>query len=75
MALLVGFPMIDGRSMNWLSGLHIAVGRENAGSSVPALASFFLGRPWLNGHKAKPLPNYHDNVIGIGDQVFIFDAE
>ena len=75
MALLVGLHMIDGLSMNCLSGLHIAVGRENAGSSVPSLASLFFGRPWLNWHKAKPLPNYHENVIGIGDQVFIFDAE
>ena len=75
MALLVGFHMIDGLSMSWLSGLHIAIGRENAGSSVPSLASHFPGRRWLSGHKAKPLPNYHYNIIGIGDQVFIFDAE
>ena len=74
MALLVGFHMIDGLSINWLSGLHIAVGCENAGSLVVALASHFPGRRWLNWHKAKPLPNYHDNIIGIGDQVFIFDA-
>ena len=67
--------MIDGLSMILLSGLHIAVGRENAGSSVPALASFFQDRLWLSGHKAKPLPNYHDNISGIGDQVFIFEAE
>ena len=73
--LLVGFPMIDGRSMNWLSGLHIADGRENSRSSVPALASLFLGRRWFSGHKAKLLPNYLEKVIGIGDQVFIFDAE
>ena len=73
--LLVGFPMIDGRSMNWLSGLHIAAGREYAGSSVLARASLFHGRLWFSGHKTRPLPHYHDNVIGIGDQVFIFDAE
>ena len=73
--LLIGFPMIDGRSMNWLSGLHIAVGRENAGSLVSALASLYIDRLWLGGHKAKPLPNYHDNISGIGDQVFIFEAE
>ena len=75
MVLLVGFHMIDGLSMNCLSGLHIAVGRENAGSLVPSLASHFPGRRWLSGHKAKPLPNYHDNIIGMSDQVFIFDAE
>ena len=61
--------------MNWLSGLHIAVRRENGGSLFSALASLFLGRLWLGGHKAKSLPNYHDNVIGKGDQIFIFDAE
>ena len=73
--LLLGFHMIDGLSINCLSGLHIAVGRENVGSSVLAIASLFLGRLWLSRHKAKPLPNYHENVIGRRDYFFVFDAE
>ena len=49
---LVGFQMMDGRLMKWLSGLRIAVGRESAGSSVSGLASLFLDRLSLSRHKA-----------------------
>jgi len=61
--------------MNWLSGLNIAGGRENAGSSVPVLVSLIPGHLLLSGHKAKPLSNYHEIVIGMRGQVFIFYAE